>query len=356
MRIAVSAVLLATLLVADAALAAPPAHRAAPGAPVAAASVAKLSPADQKRVAAIEQYQHDLVSVVALRADPLYLLGAAILATPFKDAVPGLGFDALSTRAAAAPNASPAVEWARLGVCKDQADCPNAKAFAYLKQHAADNAAVWVVALDVAARDHDTQAEQAAFEHAAAAQTYDDYYGRALAGVAKATAVLPPLPDTTAGAHDGQPDNPEGVRALVAINAMGALPRPSLQPVVQLCAKAAVSAAAKRRKACLQLAHTLQWGSSPVARAVGLHIEGDLDPDGSAQAQQASHDLAWQVQQYSALLQHALTDPGIAARWLTAARTGGTELSLMLATLRGNGVPTAAPAGAAPASAASGAH
>jgi hypothetical protein len=167
---------------------------------------------------------------------------------------------------------------------------------------------------------------------------------------------LPPLPDTTAGAHDGQPDNQDGVRALVALNAMGALPRPSLQPVVELCAKRAVAAAPGDRKTCLQLARTLQWGSSPVARAVGLHIQGELDAGGSTQAAQASRNLAWQVQQYSALLQHALTDSGVASQWLNAARTGGTELSLMLSTLRANGVSTDAPVGDVSAPAASSGH
>src|SRR5574337_2153137 len=49
----------------------------------------KVSPADQKRIDAIQRYQHDLVNVVALRAEPDYLLGAAILARPFTDQTPG---------------------------------------------------------------------------------------------------------------------------------------------------------------------------------------------------------------------------------------------------------------------------
>lgn len=353
MRPILRASLITALLAAGSAYAAkPPAP--APHKPAASASAPKLSPADQKRVAAIEQYQHDLVNVVALRADPSYLLGAAILATPFKDQTPGLDFDALSERAAAALNASPAAEWARLGVCKTTQDCPNAKAFAYLKQHAADNAAVWMVALDVAARDKDAKAEHAALTKAAAAQTYDDYYGKSLAGVTDATSVLPPLADTTAGAHGGQPDNQDGVRVLVAVNAMQAVPRPSLQPVVELCAKDAVAKDKAMRQTCLKLAHTLQWGSSPVARAVGLHIQGELEPDGAAGNAGANRNLAWQVQQYSGVLQHALTDQAAAARWLAAARNGGTELSLILATLRAQNIPTTAPddAGAAPAASA----
>ena len=357
MRQAISLTALAALLLAGTAAAAPPpAVDAQPATPPASATSAppasKLSPADQKRLAAIQQYQHDLVSVVALRAEPDYLLGAAILAKPFENQTPGLDFDALSQRAASAPNAGDAQKWERLTVCKTKVDCPNADAYAYLQKHAADNAAVWIVAMDLAEQNHDDKAKRTALERAAAAQTYDDYYGKALAGVAKATAVLPPLADTTQGAHDGQPDNPDGVRVLVAVNATEAHLRPNLDPVVKSCSKDVIAKDKGVKQDCLKLAHTLQWGSSPIARAVGLHIQSELAPADKAQDDQASQNLAWQVHQYSGLLQRALVDPSLASQWLTSARNGGTELSLILATLRANNVPTEAPSSDATPSAA----
>ena len=313
----------------------------------------QLSPADQKRVEAIQQYQHDLVNVVALRADPDYLLGAAILARPFKNQTPGLDFDSLSQRAATAPNSGAAAQWVRMDLCTSKDDCPNAKAFEYLKKNAADNAAVWLVAMDVAAENKDAKAEHAALEKAAAAQTYDDYFGKALAGVAKAVEVLPPLADTMQGAHGGQPDNGDGVRVLVAASATQNHLRPNLKPVVDACSKDAVARHHETRQACLRLAHTLTWGSSPIARAVGLHIQGELEPAKKAENGQAARNVAWQVQAYSSLLQRALTDQTLAKQWLAAAGNGGTELSLVLATLRANNVSTDAPADAAPTSAGS---
>lgn len=352
------AAILASALVAGTAFAAEP--PAAPASAASAPSGPKLSPADQQRVAAIQQYQHDLVNVVALRADPDYLLGAAILARPFKDQTAGLDFASLSERAASATSAGPAARWVRLGICKDKDDCPNPDAFAYLKKNAADNAAVWLLALDIAAAHGDDKAEKAALAHAADAKVYDDYYGEALAGVAKAVGVLPPLDDTTKGAHNGQPDNPDGVRLLVAVNATQGHPRPDLEPLVNLCTTEATADDKSSREACLKIAHTLQWGSSPVGRAVGLHIQSELDPDSKAGAQEASRNLAWQVQAYSELLRRFLTNPTQASQWLASARNGGTELSLILSTLRANQVPTEAPAGsgsgAAPASATSSAH
>lgn len=323
-----------------------PAQLVAPPAAGASASAPQGSPADQQRLAAIRQYQHDLVSVVALRDDPAYLLGAAILAKPFTHQTPGLDFDALSQRAAAAPDGQAAAAWARLDMCKEHAPCPNPVAFAYLKRHAADNAVVWLVALDLAAANKDTAAERAALGKAAAAQVYDDYYGAALAGVTRAVSVLPPLADTTAGARAGQPDSGEGVRMLVAINAVQAHPRPELGPLLELCTTDAVAGHPDQRMACLKLAHTLAWGSSPVARAVGLRIQGELDATKQDRDAEASRDLAWQVHQYSGLLQRALTDSTLASQWLAIARNGGTELSLIFATLRANHVPLDAPADA----------
>lgn len=311
----------------------------------------QISPADQKRVDAIHQYQKDVVNVAALRADPGYLMGAAMLTRPFKNQIEALSFNALSARASGAPGAGPATWWLRLGLCSDKSDCPNAEAYASLQKNAAGNAAVWLVALDLAAADQDAKAEQAALAKAAAATAYDDYYGKALAGTATALQVLPPLADTMQGAHDGQPDNPAGVRVLVAITGTGNYPRPNLEPVLQLCEPNADGMDAARKAACLKLARTLQWGSSPVARAAGLHLQGTLDPGAKDQSDEATRDLAWQIQQYSALLQHALVDPTLASQWLANARNGGTELSLVLATLRDNHIPTEAPASFQPAAA-----
>jgi hypothetical protein len=361
MRPVVTPAILAALIAvgsmpATAQLAAPASASSSPAVTSTAGPAPKISPEDQKRVDAIQQYQHDLVNVVALRADPDYLLGAAILARPFKNQTPGLDFDALSQRAATAPNAGPAAEWVRLDLCTGKDDCPNAKAFEYLKKNAADNAAVWIVAMDIAAGKKDAKAERAALEKAAAAKIYDDYYGKVLAGVAKATGVLPPLADTMQGAHDGQPDNGDGVRVLVAASATQNHLRPNLGPVVDACARDTVAKHDGVRKACLKLARTLAWGSSPIARAAGLHIQADLQPSEKAQSDQATQNVAWQVHEYSGLLQRALTNASLGSQWLATARTGGTELSLILATLRANNVPTDAPADAVPASAGSSGH
>ncbi len=353
MRQAISNIALVALLIAGTAIAAPPQGAQPASAASVAAPADKLSPGDRKRLEAIQQYQHDLVNVVALRADPDYLLGAAILARPFKHQMQGLDFDSLSERAANAVGAGPVTQWVRLDACKTDADCPNAAAYADLKKQAAGNAAVWLLDMDFAAVRKDKAAELAALKKAAAAQTYDDYYGKALADVVKAASVLPPLADTTRGAHDGQPDSADGVRVFVAFMNTQAYIRPGFGPVDKLCRRATVAKTSGLKSECLKLAHTLQWGSSPVARAVGLHMQAELDLDNAAQYEQASRNLSWQVQQYSRQVRRMLVDPAPAAKWLAMAGSGGTELSLVLATLRANNIPTDAPADASPAAAGS---
>jgi hypothetical protein len=338
MRTPIITAAFALLLAAGAAGAAPPAGPAA-SAPGTAAAPA-LTAADRGRMQAIEQFRHDLVSVIALRADRTYLLGAAFLARAFNKPTPGLDFASLTERVAAATNAQAVDHWARLGACTD-AECPNAKALAWLEAHAADNAAVWLLALDFA---QGAEAQRAALKKAAAAQRYDDYYGKVLAAVATATTALPPLPATTAGAHGGQPNSADGVRMLVALTAMQPYPAPDFGPLDQLCGKGAKADVAA---ACLKLAHTLQWGTSPLARAMGLRIQGVLEPGAAARMDAASANLKWQVAQYSTWLQRTVSDPAGAAAWLARARNGGTELSLILATLRAAAVPLDAPAGAA---------
>ncbi|HEU0277547.1 MAG TPA: hypothetical protein VFQ95_07000 [Rhodanobacteraceae bacterium] len=331
-RVFFAAAVMLLLGVGGAVAAAPPASTSRASAPA-----TKPTSADRKRMAAIEQYRHDLVNVIALRADRTYLLGAAFLARAFKDPTPGLDFASLTERVAAASDAQAVDHWARLGACTD-AECPDAKSLAWLEVHAGDNAAVWLMALDFA---KDEAARRKALHEAAVAKVYDDYYGQVLAAVATATLALPPLPATLAGARHAQPNSADGVRMLVALTAMQPYPAPGFGPVDRLCNR---RAAAGVKADCLKLAHTLQWGSSPLARAMGLRIQGELDPPAAATAHTATANLKWQVAQYSTWLQHALAQPGPATAWLARARGGGTELSLMLATLRAANVPIDAPA------------
>src|SRR6185437_13186696 len=240
-----------------------------PVAPAAAAvkqAAADAAPAtgDSAREQALQAFQHDLVSVLALRATAQPLLGAALLARPLPRQPKTNSFHALINRAAAASDAGPAVQWARLADCDAKADaCPNASALRKLVEQAPDNAAVWLLKLGLDTRDMKSDAARADLARAAAAKLYDDYTGSSLAALAGVVDALPPPP--------------------------------ALPVVAKLCENAGDDAAIKAD--CLRLGKLLEWGSSPLARSLGLHLRDVLgDATAQADARQQRRDLIWQVQ------------------------------------------------------------
>ncbi len=338
--------------------AAPQKHKSKPAPPSSAAAAQAVPSAEDKaRIQALLQYQRDLVTVSALRGDAVHLLGAALLARPLPDQKPEFTFHRLAERAAAAPAAGPGVTWLRLADCEGN-NCPNAEMLKELQTQAADNAAMWMLVMDEAAQKNDDKGVRDALSKAAAAKTYDDYYGIGLQGVASVVGTLPPLPATMQGTQAGDPKTALGVELLIAFGVANQHPRPSLKPLLDLCNADRASKDDALKSDCLKTAHALEWGSSPIGRAVGLHIHGELDPSAKASTDNDARNLAWQIQNYAEIGYAALTDNRRAAPLLDAARSGGTELSLVLSTLRTNGVAVEAPQGwqpqteAAPASSA----
>ena len=289
------------------------------------------------REQALQSFQRDLVSVLALRATAQPLLGAALLARPLPRQPKTGGFHALISRAAAAADAGPAVQWLRLADCDVKADaCPNAGALRKLEQQAPDNAAVWLLRLGLDTRDMKSDAARADLAKAAAAKSYDDYTGSSLAALAGVVDALPPPPATQGAA------GPLGVQALIVLGNARMQPRPALPGVARLCENAGDDDAIKAD--CLKLGKLLEWGSSPLARSLGLHLREVLgDAAAQADARQQRRDLIWQVQNYSQLALRAQDDATLAQQLLTAAKQGGTEMSQMIAVLRASGISTTAP-------------
>lgn len=302
--------------------------------------------ADTARTQALTGFQHDLVSVLALRATATPLLGAALLARPLVDQPKTTSFHTLVNRAAAAEGAGAAEQWARLADCA-RAECPNADALRKLTETDADNAAVWLLKLDLDSRDMKSKAVRSDLAKAAAATHYDDYAGASLTALADVVDALPPPPATQSAG------GARGVQALIALGNARLQPRPVLPVVAQLCARQSGDAGIKAD--CLRLGQLLTWGSSPLARSLGLHLTETLGDDPAA-AQTAARNLAWQVQNHAQLALRAAGDAAIAQTLLVTARAGGTEMSQIQAVLRARGVSPTAPGswqGASPAPAAS---
>ncbi len=290
------------------------------------------------------RFQRDLVNVLALRSEAGPLLGAALLARTLPDPPDYISFHALVTRAAKADDAGPGVAWAQLLDCDAEVGtCPNAGALDTLRTQAADNAAVWLMVLGQAARKGDEEAEKAALAKAAKASRYDDYAGVSLAALAKAADALPP----PAGLYgkDGAANSAAGVRALLVLGLDGFRPLPGFQAAARLCQDSEDDSPLRRQ--CLALARTLVWGSSPLARSLGLHLQETLAADEQTrqQAANARRNLTWQVHNFGKLALETQQRPELARSMLDLARHGGTRMSLILAALRAADIPVDAPAG-----------
>jgi hypothetical protein len=302
------------------------------------------SSADQARYKALLSFQADLVSVLAPSADAQRLLAAALLARPLPNQAKIVSFQALIARATKADGAGPAVSWARLADCdpNTRGDCPNSDAVAQLVQQAPDNAAVWLLKLsqDVNALKKDDVRQDLA--KAAAAKLYDDYSGIDLQALASTVSTLPPPsatidPNSAAGA--------EGVQSLIVFGTAATVPQPPLRDTATYCEDNAPKDASIKDD-CLKLGKLLEWGSSPLARSLGLHLREVLNPDPAQQqdAKNARRNLIWQVQNFAGLSLRAQNDKAQSQHLLALARSGGTQMSLVLAALHDDGIPTDAPA------------
>lgn len=294
------------------------------------------------RTDALLAFQRDLVSVLAPRADAMPLLGAALLARPLPDPPKYSDFHALIERAARADDATPAVTWLRLSDCDAKADaCPNPDALAKLVEQAPDNAAVWLLKLGQDSRDGKRDAARADLAKAAAARIYDDYTGASLKALASNVSVLPPPPATI---NPLSATGATGVQLTLVFGLAATQPQPGLQATSKLCEQAGDDASLKDD--CLKLGRLLEWGSSPLARSLGLHLREVLatDPSQQEEARRARRNLVWQVQNFAQLSARAQGDQALAQHLLALARSGGTEMSLVLAALRDYQVPTDAPA------------
>ena len=313
---------------------------------VAAPAFAGKTPTPDKAAKARDKaqlaFQRDLVSVLAPSADAQPLLGAALLARPLFNQPTITNFHTLIGRAAMAEDAGAAVSWVRLADCDVKADaCPNTAALELLQTQAPDNAAVWLLQLAEDTRNLKPDAAREDLAKAAAAKLYDDYAGTSLKALASSIGVLPPPAGTFDPAHAA---GAVGMQAVLVYGLANGQPQPGLAVTAKLCESAGDDASIKAD--CLKLGKTLEWGSSPLSRSLGLHLREVLadDPAQQEDARRARLSLVWQVQSFNELLARVPNDKALAQHLLALARNGGTEMSLLLAALRDSSIPTDPPA------------
>jgi hypothetical protein len=312
-----------------------------------AAFAAKPAAAPRDRQKALLQFQQDLASVLALQTTAQPLLGAALLARPLAKPPAVLTYHVLLERAARNEDAGPAVTWAQLADCDAKAGtCPNADALAKLQDQAPDNAAVWMLKLGQDQHNGKLDAVREDLAKAAHAKSYDDYLGSSLKALASSVSQLPPPAETfdpLSGAGNA------AVQLVIVYGLAATQPLPAFQVTAKVCQDNKDKA--DIRDDCLALGKTLEWGSSPLGRSLGLHLREVLSTDDAQQAdaRHARVNLIWQMQNFAQLNVRAQGDKQVAQKLLMLARTGGTEMSVVLAALRAYEIPADAPADYQPA-------
>ena len=297
--------------------------------------------------APLAQFEHDVLSITALRDTSRRLAGAAVLARAVPDLPPVLTYKTFLQRALAAPGAGPAVQWVALGDCgrvgPQPEDCINDAALARLEQQAPDNAAVWLLAFDRARQHGDDTAARAALARAARAAKFSTYYGTLLKSVLETARTLPMSPALVRQLA-GVGGNAYAATYMLAAGNVMYLPGPALAPVFEACKDPGHAAAL--RVQCRRIAHLLAWGDTVIARAAGLALQERLA--GNAEARQryaeARRVQAWQTQQFAILVLKARTDRALAGSLVQLVLQGGTENSIQIALLRKAGIASTPPA------------
>ena len=315
-------------------------------APAAAGSVAAAPASSVVTRSTLAQFEHDVLSITALRGTARRLAGAAVLARAVPDLPPVLTYKAFLKRALAAPGAGPAVQWVALGDCgrvgPQPEDCISDTALTRLEQQAPDNAAVWLLAFDRARQRGDDKAARAALARAARATEFSTYYGTLLKSVLETARALPMSPALVRQLA-GIGGNAYAATYMLAAGNVMYLPGPALAPVFETCRN---PGAGIRRAQCRRIAHLLAWGDTVIVRAAGLALQERLAGDAAARQRYAAarRAQAWQTQQFAILVLKARTDRALAGTLVQLVLQGGTENSIQIALLRKTGIATTPPA------------
>ena len=312
---------------------------AAPGPPATAGS------AEQQR---FEQFRRDLVSLLALRAEPDLLVAAAELAYPDsqdKARPAALKSPSLIRRAQKFAPDDALAAWIStfIGCGADAASCQN-DAAEKLQKIAPENAAVWLPSLHAA---KDPGQARALLASMAQAQRFDDYWTASVLAVFHALQTLPvPAEVLSHGLNE------TAARINLATSVGGGF-LPNYARLGELCGKSNADDEALVAD-CLAVARLLESGGSFRSQAVGLGIEDNRLPAGTARDVLKSRQRSslWQKQQFLELSSRFPRDEALAKNYVDVLREQGNELSTVTALLRNQHLPTDPPPGWQPSAAA----
>jgi hypothetical protein len=322
---------------AEAPIAPEPATPAAP--PVSPQTAAASSAqAEQKR---FEQFRRDLVSLLALRADPDLLVAAAELAyadSDDKNRPAALKSPSLIKRAQKFGPDIPFVWWVSTFLeCGTKGTSCHGEAATRLEQLDGNNAAAWLPALYAASAPGQSRAVLTSM---AQATRFDDFSAAGVLAVYRALQTLP-VPDEVLS-HGL---NATAARVNLATTIGGAF-MPNFARLGEMCRKQNDVDEALVAD-CLAVAHLFESGGTYRSQSVGFSIEDSLLPAGTARdvLRARMRASAWQRQQFLEISARFARDEALAQVYVDLLHENGNELATVTALLRSQHLSTDPPAG-----------
>lgn len=316
----------------------PPAPAQLPAAPPAQSAKAAAAAEQQ----AFDQYRHDLINLLALRADADLLVAAAELAYPDtenKKRPPALKSPALLKRAQKFGPDRPLVWWVStfLECAPKAAACPH-EAAAKLQEVDAENAAAWLPALHA---EKDAGRARTLIASMAQAKRFNDFWSPSVVAVYHALQIMPVPEDVLSHGI-----NVTAARLNFATSVGGGF-MPNFQRLGELCTGADVQQDSALLADCLSIAHTLESGGTFRSQAVGFAIESSLLPAGTARdvARARQRASAWQKERFLELSARFPREEGLAQIYTDLLQEHDNELATVTAFLRNQHVPTDPPPG-----------
>ena len=294
--------------------------------------------AEQQR---FEQFRRDLVSLLALRADPDLLVAAAELAYPDtqdKSRTDALKSPSLIKRAQRFGPDSPLVWWVSTFLeCGAKAPPCLGDAVEHLQKLASDNAAVWLPTLHAT---KDPGQARGLLASMAQSKRFDDFWTAGVLAVYRALQTLSVPAEVLSHGL-----NPTAARVNLATSVGGAF-LPNYARLGELC-RPSESTDEALVSDCLAVARLLENGGSFRSQSIGFSIEDSLLPAGTARDVLRARQRAslWQRQQFLELSARFPRDEALARAYLDLLQENGDELATVTALLRSRQMATDAPAG-----------
>jgi len=338
--------------VAETSAATPPTETAPPTTEPGAAAAATAAPLEPQGQAAgtsapaaaeqqrFEQFRRDLVSLLALRADPDLLVAAAELAYPDsqdKSRTVALKSPSLIKRAQRFGPDTALVWWVSTFLeCGTKAPPCLGEAADRLQQVAGDNAASWLPTLHAT---KDPGQQRVLLANMAQAKRFDDFWTAGVLAVYRALQTLPVPAEVL-----GHGLNPTAARVNLATSVGGAF-LPNYARLGELCRPQGSPDEALVGD-CLAVAHLLENGGSFRSQSIGFGIEDSLLPAGTARDVLRARQRAslWQRQQFLELSARFPRDEALAQAYVDLLQQNGDELTTVTALLRSRQIATDAPA------------